>query len=239
MTVVLDIRAPRAAEAAFLRLGFSVLRLPPYPTLQAPVASHPDMLVFFAPDEILCTRAYTEIAKEELCVLSRAANRPIRVVERECGREYPHDILLNTAVVGCVRFCLPAYTAQEILADARFSVCAVRQGYAKCSTLPVGDRALITSDPSIGRAASAEGLDVLSIPSGEVELTGYDNGFLGGAASFLPYGHHERIYFCGSLERHSRKNEIRDFCLSRGYEPISLFDGPLTDVGTMFLIEGV
>lgn len=237
MTVVLDQRAPQKAEEAFRRQGFSVLRLPPHPALAPPVASHPDMLLFFSPEEILCTRAYAAVARQELEVLSRACGRPVRAVEAECGREYPHDILLNTATVGKTRFCLPDFTAREIPEDTRFSVCAVKQGYAKCSTLPVGERALITADPSIARAARAEGLDVLQISSGEVELTGYDTGFLGGAASFAPYGRYDKIYFCGSLERHSMGDAIRLFCLSHGYEPISLFDGPLTDVGTMFLVE--
>lgn len=238
MTVVLDLKAPLAAEAAFLRLGFSVLRLPPNPRLPLPVSSHPDMLVFFAPDEILCTKTYAEIAKKELDALCRAADRPMRVVEQECGDAYPYDILFNCATVGTHRFCLPAFTAHEILTDSRFSVRPVKQGYTKCSTLPVGKQALITEDPSIERAALSAGLDVMMIPAGEVKLDGYEHGFLGGASSFAPYGIDQKIYFCGSLKAHSMGDEIRDFCRSHGFEPISLFDGPLTDVGTMFLIKG-
>ena len=57
---------------------------------------------------------------------------------------------------------------------------AVKQGYAKCSTVLVNEQACITADTSIAAAVKQCGLDVLQIRPGFVELPGYPYGFLGG-----------------------------------------------------------
>lgn len=234
MTAVVDSRIPVAAERALTERGFTICKLPPHPSLPPPAASHPDMLVFFAQDAILCTRSYHAIAQKELETVSRAAQRPIGILSGEVSDAYPHDILLNAAPMGDRLLCLPTHTANEI--TARYRVIPVKQGYAKCSTLPVGEGALITADPSIARAAHANRIDVLSVRAGYVSLTGYDTGFLGGAASFAPYFPTREILFCGALTSHPDGEAIRAFCNERGFETVSLSKEELTDIGTIFLI---
>ena len=210
------------------------LRLPPHPSLPAPIASHPDILVFFARDAVFCTKSYYAIAKAELEEISRAAQRPLVVLKGELGATYPCDILLNAAPVGDHLFCLPEHTADEIKEGVR--VISVKQGYAKCSTVPVGKRSIITADPSIARAARANGIDTLTVRAGYVTLSGYDMGFLGGASSLAPYGGTCKIFFCGDLTAHPDHALIRTYCHDRGFEAVSLSNEPLTDVGTIFLI---
>ena len=157
MTAVVDARIPLTAEQALRDRGFAILKLPPHPSLPTPVASHPDMLLFFARNAVFCTKSYYTVAKAILEKLSRAAQRPLVAVKEELGATYPHDILLNAAPIGDHLFCLPEYTANEIKEGYR--VVPIRQGYAKCSTVPVGERALITADPSIARAAQVNGIE--------------------------------------------------------------------------------
>lgn len=237
MTAVVDARIPLTAEQALRDRGFAILKLPPHPSLPTPVASHPDMLLFFARNAVFCTKSYYTVAKAILEKLSRAAQRPLVAVKEELGATYPHDILLNAAPIGDHLFCLPEYTANEIKEGYR--VVPIRQGYAKCSTVPVGERALITADPSIARAAQVNGIDTLTIRAGHVALSGYDTGFLGGASSFAPYGGTSEIFFCGNLSTHPDHAAINGFCNEYGFDTVSLSDEPLTDVGTIFLIEGV
>lgn len=236
MTAVVDIRIPAKAESALKKRGFSVCKLPPHPALPSPVASHPDMLVFFAQDAVFCTRSYLSVAERELKMLSRVAQRPLRVLAEDVGNVYPHDVLLNAAPVGDRLLCLTKHTANEIV--ARYRPISVRQGYAKCSTLPVGDNAIVTADPSITQAARQNGIDVLTVREGSVGLECYGTGFLGGAASYAPYGDSREIFFCGALSSHPDHAVISRFCNERGYETVSLSDDPLTDMGTIFLIEG-
>ena len=237
MLALLDHRAPMEAEVHLIQYGHRVLRLPSHPDLPSPVSAHVDLLLFFAPNEILCTRDYFEIAKEELSIIAEASKKPLRVLDKELGNEYPSDVLFNAASVGAALFCYPKAAAGEILACYESNkIIAVKQGYTKCNLLPVDERSLITEDPSIASAARNRGFSVMQIPPGHVELPGYDTGFLGGCSSFAPYQIINEIFFCGDLDKHPQAEEIRQFCKQRKKEPISLGDFHLLDVGTIFLI---
>ncbi|MBQ9784622.1 MAG: hypothetical protein IJW29_03885 [Clostridia bacterium] len=236
MLALLDARAPKECAAWLARIGHTPLCLPPHPALPAPIASHPDMLLFFAPDAILCTESYARLAQKELEVISRAARRPICAIAAEYGAQYPHDVLFNAARVGNRLFCLPRATAARILEIPNQAICPVRQGYAKCSVIPVGENALMTADDSIERAARAANMDVLRLSKGHIRLDGYDYGFPGGAASCAPYGGTDEILFCGDLSVHPDALQMRDFCAAHGYRLCDCKDFPPTDVGTIFLI---
>lgn len=236
MLAVIDFRAPQNIINGLKKHGFEILPLPSHPALPVPVSAHPDMLLFFAKDRILCTKEYKRIASRELSVLEKAAKRPIVCVEERVQDRYPNDILLNAAIVGQHLFCLAEYTAKEIRSDTQYTVCNVRQGYAKCSVVPIDGQSLITEDASIEKSATSMGLSVLKIDATHIELPGYDTGFLGGATSYAPYGDIDEIYFCGHLESHPQAKKIHAFCEKRGKKAISLSEDPLFDLGTVFLM---
>ncbi len=236
MTAILDCRVPKSALAALQKRGFETLLLPPHPKLPSPVASHPDLLLFFTETECLTVKSYGDVAPTILCEIAEKTGRKIVFCDEELGDRYPKDILLDAAKIGEHLICYPDHTAKKVLEHFPSTIIPVRQGYAKCSCVPVSDRALITADRSIERAAKNIGISVLLIENGNVDLPGYDMGFIGGAASFnLKKDLHE-IYFCGDLNRHPSGEEIRAFCQRHGKVAVSLGDFPLTDVGTMFLL---
>ncbi len=124
---------------------------------------------------------------------------------------YPYDIPYNALCAGGRLFCLAAHTDPEVLRVAQAlgkKIVDVRQGYAKCSGIPVGSNGLITSDAGIARAARQEGLDVLSVSNEGVALDGYDTGFIGGAG--VCFG--DRILFTGDLSVHPDFERICAFC---------------------------
>lgn len=237
MLAVIDCRTPPPIRNGLIEHGFDLLELPPHPSLDPPVASHPDMLLFFASDAIFTTKCYAGIAKKELDALSFAARKPIVTISEECLRKYPHDVYLNVASVGRFLFGHPISLKQECYQRGTYIPCPVRQGYAKCNTVPIGNNALITSDPSIASAACKMNLDVLRVMPDKITLSGYDTGFLGGATSFSPYFESKKVYFCGNWESHTNANEINEFLNTHQKTPISLCDGPLIDLGTVFLIS--
>lgn len=226
---------PREAEEALARFGHRTLRLPTHPNLPAPVASHPDMLLFFAPDTIFCTESYYKIAARELGEISLVYGAPIRYIEKEYENEYPRDVLLNALPLGKHLFCNTKTIAQELLA-LEFEPCHVNQGYTKCSALPLGDRALITADASIASCAKEKGVDVLEIQEGYVSLSGYDYGFIGGCASFAPRGGINTVFFCGDLSHHPDYNQIKCFFTKYNCDMICLSNFDLCDIGTIFMI---
>ena len=100
MLAITNYTFPHEAKKTLARFGHRTLRLPPHPNLPEPVASHPDMLLFFAPDAILCTKSYHKIAARELDEISLAYGAPIRHIEKEYENAYPKDVLLNALPIG-------------------------------------------------------------------------------------------------------------------------------------------
>lgn len=216
--------------------GYTPILLPPHPLLPEQIATHPDALLFFAPDAVYTTQLYRSVAEKELRLLSEITDRPIRICRAELGTGYHHEILLNAVLIGTTLLCHPPDTAAELTQDPKYSVCAVRQGYVKCSVVPISENALITADVSIAKAAEKHSVSVLLLSENGCILNGYDTGFLGGACSYAPYATETSLYFCGNLETHPEVDSVSAFCRLHGKEPISLTDAPLTDVGTVFLI---
>ena len=140
--------------------------------------------------------------------------------------------IFNAAVIGEHLFGKLEYLSKSVL-NLGFKTVNVNQGYARCSTLSVNDRALITSDKGIAKVAKEQNLDALLITSGYVALDGYDYGFIGGASGC----DNENVYFCGDLSTHPDAETIYDFCLFHGKSPISLSPSPLYDVGTIFFLH--
>ena len=226
---------PHGAEETLARLGHRTLRLPPHPNLPEPVASHPDMLLFFAPDAIFCTKSYYQIAARELDEISSVYGAPIRQIEKEFENAYPNDVLLNALPIGKQLICNTKTVADELL-NLGLELCHVNQGYTKCSSLPLGDKAIITADPTVAKCADERGIDVLQIQKGHISLSGYNYGFIGGCASFAPRADLNSVFFCGDLSTHPDAPKIKDFCKKHKFEVINLFQNPLCDIGTIFMI---
>ncbi|MBR4296369.1 MAG: hypothetical protein IKT56_06015 [Clostridia bacterium] len=226
---ICDSRIPKAALDNLSHYCDNIVLLPKFEALAPPVSAHPDILIFPLADKgyILTHREYLLYAQEAFAGI----DLDIIPISEKAGDVYPRDILLNAAVVGEHLFGKLDHLSKSVL-NSGFKNINVNQGYARCSTLSVNERALITSDKGIAKAAKKENLDVLLIEPGYVELDGYDYGFIGGAGGY----DNENVYFCGNVQTHPDADKIIDFCLSHGKTPISLASSPLYDVGTIFFL---
>ena len=233
MLAVTDIKAPTECTEALQKLGFEVILLPPLPLLPAPVASHPDMLIFQADKRLLTHREYYKLARRQLETICSTACLELTFIDEAVGDTYPHDVLFNAATVGNKLICsVNAVSAQikEYCAHQSKKMINVKQGYTKCSVCIVSDNAIITADRGIASAAKSAGIDVLTISPGHVSLKGYDTGFIGGASG----GCGGTVFFCGNISTHPDHAAICDFCASNSKKIVCLGDTPLTDVGTIF-----
>ena len=233
---VLGESAPPQMEQLLRDRGYDTVRLHRNPRLPEPVAAHPDLSVFFAPDAVYTTAQYAVLAEQALAVICRRVGRPLRTVAKDVGGCYPGDVLLDALPLGSRLFCLPGATAQELTGHPAYRVVPVRQGYAKCSALPVGTNALASADPSILAAAERDGLEVLRLSPGGIRLDGYNTGFIGGAASFAPYGKPDECFFCGDLQMHPDGAALRAFLAAHGMTCRGLPGLPLTDIGTVYIV---
>lgn len=169
-----------------------------------------------------------------LCRLGIGADAPlIRASNAELGMGYPAEAAFNGACTGRYFIHNLKVTAPRLLdavKAAGMELIHVPQGYAKCSTVIVDERSIITYDRGIAQAcADYDNLDVLLISPGHVLLPGYDTGFIGGCSGRID----DEIIFNGDLSAHPDFVRIRDFIESRDLKCVWFEEYPLTDIGSI------
>ncbi len=205
--------------------GVKIRRLPPFPALDAPVASHPDMLLLPLDGKLILPEEYYA----ENCRLFDGVD--ILCAEDVFSADYPHDVALNALETEKGVFCLEKSASRRIKESGR-KIINVAQGYTRCSCCKVNENALITADPSIAVAAKDAGCDVLEVCSAQIRLPGYPYGFIGGCSGATD----KEILFFGKIEDHPDYPSIEEFIYSHGKKPVSLSDEPLTDYGGIVFI---
>ncbi|NLJ31784.1 MAG: hypothetical protein GX424_09330 [Clostridiales bacterium] len=223
---------PEIAEALRNR-GIRTIEISPFPQLSRPVCSHADMVLHHLGENQVILAAGNRALELEL----KQAGFEVTVSNVCISNRYPQDVRMNAARVGDKLFAKQSALAPEILRyceQHRISVIAVNQGYAKCSTVVVNERSVMTEDPSIAKVARSIGMEVLKISAGYVKLPGYSYGFLGGACGMIGKN---RLAFTGALDSHPDSKQIICFCRSRHVEPVALTKGPLVDIGGILTLK--
>lgn len=222
MRAYLSGKADNRIIEALARQGFEINLLAPFCALTAPTDTHADMLLLSVGDKVFKHKDYP-------------LDGEFLNITEQIGSKYPDDVLLNVCTVGRHAFCNVKYASKTVLKhleDCNYSIHHVAQGYSHCSTLTVGDNALITADEGIAAAAREAGVDVLKIRSGHISLPPYGYGFIGGASGAIG----DTVYFCGSLKYHPDGEMIGDFIFGHGKEYVELGDFPLSDIGGIMFI---
>ena len=109
----------------------------------------------------------------------------------------------------------------------------VKQGYTRCSTICVNNRAYITDDEGIYKTLKSNGLDCLKIEKGEILLEGYNYGFIGGASVKL--NDHEILFF-GDIQNTADKISVTEFLNKYNMKPIFIENKKLTDIGSRIIL---
>ena len=159
----------------------------------------------------------------------------IRVIrgEKKLGGTYPDDSAYNACVVGdkCFvneKICDPCL--YRILKRKGYDIINVNQGYTKCSICPVNKNTIITADIGIYSKAASHGVEVLLIENDGIKLSGYKNGFFGGATGMISS---DKLAVNGELKFIKDGEKIEKFLKSKGVMPISLKKGKICDIGSI------
>ena len=235
MFVITDHRICAEAISALENYGFESILLPSANYLATPVASHTDMLIFIGFGRIFCHRKYYESNSALIDRIATLSGLELTLSDEPTSEKYPLDVLFNACLVGNRLICNEKTVSKLILEAARGSGCEiinVPQGYTKCSISVVSEDAIITADKAIAVACRNSSIDVLEISKGNVFLPPYDYGFIGGTSGAWS----DKVYFCGSIDSHPDGETIKAFCLKHQKNAISLTNGKLQDVGSLFFI---
>ncbi|MED9968661.1 MAG: hypothetical protein UFA98_01425 [Ruminococcus sp.] len=151
-------------------------------------------------------------------------------------RKYPYNVLLN-----CLYFNDKLYGKLTAVDDSVIAYCKqngietviVNQGYTRCSTLVIAEKAAITADKSIEKALKNDGAEVLLISPGNIVLEGFDYGFIGGAG----FADNRTVYFFGDITKHPDFVKISAFTEKYNSKiEILCKKQPLTDIGGAVLL---
>ncbi len=220
---IIDPRMPKKAKEKLKRLNFHIVEVPLHKKLAKPVRGHVDMMLFKYADRVIY-----EPCLEDIAGLLRLNGYNCIKGEAIISPDYPKDIIYNACAIDS---CIIHYKGKVVkdIKGLKARHILIRQGYARCSIIPIDKRHIVTFDKNIKAAWEKNGGEALLVREGYVRLPGYKAGFIGGASGVDG----RRVFFVGRLNTHPDGPDIRDFINGLGKDIIELYDGPLYDVGTV------
>jgi hypothetical protein len=217
--------------AALMPYGIKTLACPNNSFVDERLRSHIDLTVlhvcenrFIVSGAVLHSGFLNELRK---------LNADIIVSDAEVLPNYPFDAGLCVLSAGDRLFHNFKFSDSLLHNINLYKKVQVSQGYAKCAVCLISATAAITADHGMAGAMKSESFDVLEISSHGIELKGYDEGFIGGAA-FKMAG--DKLAFTGILSNHPDRNAIEGFLNLHGIKPVFLTDKPIFDVGSVLPI---
>lgn len=233
--LIADPRTPDCEVSVIESLGFKVVASEYLDFLYEGVKGHPDLQ--FAPvgDRLICHRGISKVKLRELqghgveCVQSLSA----------LALPYPGHVILNASIGGGALVHRTDITDGALLEEAirkGLRLIDVRQGYGRCSTSYIGEGCFATNDRGVAAALSENGFRVFISPYGDVELEGFDYGFLGGCLSMVMAGTDRLVLVSGNLNEYVMGRELREFIKSSGAIPVEVGKGRLKDRGSVLQV---
>lgn len=233
--LIADPRTPDDEVSEIEGLGLKVVAAEYMDFLYEGVKGHPDLQ--FAPvgDVLICHRGISDEKLKEIeghgvrCLLSKSL----------LSLPYPGHVILNASIGGGAIVHRTAITDGALLEEAirqGLRQIDVRQGYGRCSTSYVGNGCFATNDSGVAAALSHNGFRVFHSPYGDVELEGFDYGFLGGCLSLVTKGAERFVIISGNLNDYFMGRELREFILGSGAIPVEVGKGRLKDRGSVLQV---
>ena len=208
------------------KMGHNVIFSDTIKIFHTPEQKHPDMQLLAIRDNLFMLNECSGL-KEKL----NSLGKKIICCDKTAEKCYPKNILLN-----CLYLNNTLYgkinkidkTVLDYCNKNHIRTVNVNQGYTRCSTLVINQKAVITADNSIEKSLKKDGVEVLLVFPGNIVLDGFDYGFIGGAGAQID----NTIIFFGNIEKHPEYHRIKKFCLKNNSDiKILCPNMPLTDIG--------
>lgn len=212
------------------KFGHTVISSDTVDIFPIPEQKHADMQILPINNDIFLLNECTVLAPKIL-------NERLIFCNKKAGNKYPENILLNFLYLNNTLYGKLSAIDKNLLDYCKVNnirTVNLNQGYARCSTLVLNKKAVITSDLSIENALKKDGVEVLLISSGNIVLDGYNYGFIGGASGKID---EDTVAFFGNATNHPDYRIIEKFCKNQNISiNILCKDMPLTDIGGMVKI---
>ena len=233
MICFVDYRTTQIEINSLKNLGYEVLKVPKSEELYDAINGHVDIQLNILDKNnktIIINKNITNSFKEIL------NSKKIKFIESDStlSSKYPENIPLNAYITDNYLIHNLKYTDKKILDYCKNkNNINIKQGYAKCSILPIKENVFITNDNGIYNKLKDESFDILLVPFGDIELPGFNYGFIGGVGGMIS---DDCIAFFGSLENYSFGNEVKKFLYKHDIKPIYLSNTKLIDRGSLMVL---
>ncbi len=214
-----------------LKKDFEFTLLAPDKLIAEPVQHHADMILTIFDGKLFCHKSYYE---ENNDIIDRIADfGGLSVITSQCIRDchYPKDVAFNTLTLNDKLLCKKSNICPEL---AEYDIINTKQGYAGCTAIYAADT-VITADPATASVCKKEGIPVYRISGEDILLPGYDTGFIGGACGVCG----DTVYIYGDPTTSKSGSQLAEFCQNKGLSLVSVFDGPVTDIGGIKFIKNI
>lgn len=213
------------------KYGVEVIKIRTANTVDSRISSHADLVFLSLGGD------NSAIAKEADYLTQTSPINGMNIIKSDIllSDKYPYDCPLNCVIIGKYMICNVDTARKDVLEYCRrnsFEILNVKQGYTKCSVVPVSENAVITDDISIYKGCK-DRLDVLFVDKGFVRLDGFEYGFIGGSAGKLG---RNLLAFTGRIYDDLIRNKIENFCLLHNVQCVYLSDEKIYDVGSIIPI---
>ena len=225
MLIIIDARIPEQAKQRLSAFG-DLLELRTSGITYDAIAGHPDIFFCKTPGGLIAAPNTPPGILEKLT----SKGVPFMVGRQETGMQYPNSARYNAVVTERYFIHYMDITDETIKSSlVGQEQVNVRQGYTRCSLLPLKDNHFITSDQGIFQVLNHSGLPVLLVDPTGINIQELKHGFFGGACGVWE----DKVFIIGSLSHYRDGHRVRAFLHGLGYQVIELYDGPLFDGGSI------
>lgn len=212
---------------ALLANKIAVIPVDAYEKLSKGIASHADLqLLHLGGDKIL-----SPCSNSPQGDMLTSLGFELEHGEAALGETYPEDCVVNTLLLGkkaIININIADKKLLKYLENNYYALINVRQGYTKCSILPVCEDAIITADKAVAEIAADYGIEALKIGEGGIYLEGYNTGFIGGCGGMIEK---ELLGTSGDFKSLKDYDSIRDFLRNRNIYAENLGGKTVCDIG--------
>ncbi|MCR1949683.1 hypothetical protein NSA50_01260 [Clostridium sp. DSM 100503] len=233
MICFVDYRITELEKKILKSLDLSILEIPKCNNLYKAIDGHVDIqlnILDKKSKKVIIHKDISKDFKEKLDFFN------INYIESSSSLKnaYPDNIFLNALILEDHFVHNLKYTDKNLFStQSSKNLINVKQGYTKCSCLPVSDKAFITSDIGIYNALKNHGFDILLLPPGDIILEGLDYGFIGGVGGLI---NKNLMAFYGSLDLYIYGDKVKSFLKKYGVSPIYLMNEKLHDRGSLLVL---
>ena len=192
MLIIIDARLPEEAILSLKKIG-DVFLLYSDNIVYESIKGHPDIFLTQI-DDLVVMAPNAPIALKEALKKHRI---PFLKGKTKLGKSFPNTVYYNAVCTTDFIIHKEGLTDGCILHETtKKKHISVSQAYTRCNLMTLPDSSFITSDKGIEKSLKAQSLEVYFFNSEDVQLSGQDHGFIGGAMGVSE----NKLYLIGNLK---------------------------------------